>query len=180
MDREGNRASRGRGGHEAAFPPPYPRLGRDQACRSAQLRFPSLPASCATMHADLAATIARRSGGCRKGRFHLLGAEWPAPGAMAPPPAYLACRSRRRRGVSADAMPIASTYRSVTASTRARSSVSGSSKRLQFLVPLALRKARWPASGGFELSSALIRSWMDGNPPFRGPNWSSGIELAFE
>ena len=30
----------------------------------------------------------------------------------------------------------------------------------------------------FELVVALVRSWMDGNPPFRGLNWSSGIELA--
>ena len=28
------------------------------------------------------------------------------------------------------------------------------------------------------LAVGVIRSWMEGNRPFRGPNWSSGIELA--
>ena len=50
--------------------------------------------------------------------------------------------------------------------------------RLQFLVPLAAYAALIGGPSGFELVVALVRSWMDGNPPFRGLNWSSGIELA--
>lgn len=50
--------------------------------------------------------------------------------------------------------------------------------RLQFLHPvaaLAIRE-RDPEAGAFCLR--VLRSWMDGNPPFRGVNWYSGIELA--
>ena len=50
--------------------------------------------------------------------------------------------------------------------------------RLQFLVPLAAYAALIGGREEFELVIALVRSWMDGNHPFRGLNWSSGIELA--
>jgi hypothetical protein len=42
--------------------------------------------------------------------------------------------------------------------------------RLQFLP--------WLAAEDGEGAMALLASWMDQNPPFRGVNWNSGIELA--
>ena len=50
--------------------------------------------------------------------------------------------------------------------------------RLQFLVPLAAHAALSGDRGEFKLVAGVIRSWMEGNPPFRGPNWGSGVELA--
>ncbi|GGH18477.1 hypothetical protein GCM10007036_20710 [Alsobacter metallidurans] len=50
--------------------------------------------------------------------------------------------------------------------------------RLQALHPvaaLAIQK-RDPEAAAFCLG--VLRSWMDGNPPFQGVNWYSGIELA--
>nr|WP_246583787.1 alginate lyase family protein [Bradyrhizobium iriomotense] len=49
--------------------------------------------------------------------------------------------------------------------------------RLQFLVPLAADTVLENRSLSM-LLTGLIRSWMAGNPPFRGPTWTSGIELA--
>ena len=50
--------------------------------------------------------------------------------------------------------------------------------RLQFLVPLAAYAALLATGRSLSLVVGLVRSWMEGNPPFRGLNWSSGIELA--
>jgi hypothetical protein len=50
--------------------------------------------------------------------------------------------------------------------------------RLQIL-PVAA--ALWRATGDLDARNfalELIASWLDSNPPFRGVNWSSGIELA--
>jgi Heparinase II/III-like protein/Heparinase II/III N-terminus len=50
--------------------------------------------------------------------------------------------------------------------------------RLQFLQPAALVAGKHgdEALAGFVIEA--LRQWMDANPPFRGVNWSSGIELA--
>ena len=50
--------------------------------------------------------------------------------------------------------------------------------RLQFLVPLAACATLFGAKEDYDLVEGVIRSWMDGNHPFRGLNWGSGIELA--
>ena len=51
--------------------------------------------------------------------------------------------------------------------------------RLQFLVPLAsFAVAFWSTGADLNLVGNLVRSWMEANPPFRGLNWASGIELA--
>ena len=49
--------------------------------------------------------------------------------------------------------------------------------RLQFLVPLAAYAVLSSDRGDFNLIAGVVQSWMEGNPPFRGPNWCSGIEL---
>ncbi|MCC2098004.1 MAG: alginate lyase family protein [Hyphomicrobiales bacterium] len=51
--------------------------------------------------------------------------------------------------------------------------------RLQMLQPLALAVAREGAGGpAWGQAMAWIGSWMAANPPYRGVNWSSGIEIA--
>ena len=52
--------------------------------------------------------------------------------------------------------------------------------RLQILHPLAAIIAgnTADAAAARELGLAIIRSWMQSNPPYRGVNWTSGIELA--
>ena len=50
--------------------------------------------------------------------------------------------------------------------------------RLQFLVPLAAHAGLSGEREDFDLVVGLVRSWIEGNPPFRGLTWGSGIELA--
>jgi hypothetical protein len=49
--------------------------------------------------------------------------------------------------------------------------------RLQFLVPLAIHVRRQDDPFCRDLVFEIVDSWMRGNPPYRGLNWSSGIEL---
>ena len=50
--------------------------------------------------------------------------------------------------------------------------------RLQWLPPLALAAALWNDARALTAVETAIASWSDANPPFRGINWTSGIELA--
>jgi hypothetical protein len=50
--------------------------------------------------------------------------------------------------------------------------------RLQFLPPIAALAARYRDTGLEDRFWVILRSWISTNPPFRGPNWNSGIELA--
>jgi hypothetical protein len=50
--------------------------------------------------------------------------------------------------------------------------------RLQFLVPLAMHARLTGDSRISKLILGIISSWMQGNPPYRGVNWVSGVELA--
>ena len=49
--------------------------------------------------------------------------------------------------------------------------------RLQLLHPVAVLTRATKSSGDIHWMMNLISSWMQANPPFRGVNWSSGIEL---
>ncbi len=50
--------------------------------------------------------------------------------------------------------------------------------RLQFLHPVAAEIARTGNAALARWSFRLLESWANANPPFRGVNWTSGIELA--
>ncbi|MCB1498901.1 MAG: alginate lyase family protein [Bauldia sp.] len=51
--------------------------------------------------------------------------------------------------------------------------------RLQFLQPIAVHAARsGDGASAARYVMSVVRSWMSANPPFRGVNWNSGIELA--
>ena len=49
--------------------------------------------------------------------------------------------------------------------------------RLQFLPALAFEAARTGDAARARRVVAILRSWMEANPPLRGSNWNSGIEL---
>src|SRR5262249_51349114 len=50
--------------------------------------------------------------------------------------------------------------------------------RLQILHPLAAALVATPDPELRETALAIIGSWATANPPYRGVNWTSGIELA--
>lgn len=50
--------------------------------------------------------------------------------------------------------------------------------RLQFLVPLAADMLLTDSAEALAAIEAAIASWHAANPPFRGPGWASGIEVA--
>jgi uncharacterized heparinase superfamily protein len=50
--------------------------------------------------------------------------------------------------------------------------------RLQMLMPLAVSVAGTQDANLRELVLAIVASWASANPPYRGVNWKSGIELA--
>lgn len=50
--------------------------------------------------------------------------------------------------------------------------------RLQFLQPAAALAAQTGDAGLAKFCLGEIEDWIDANPPFRGINWASGIELA--
>ena len=125
----------------------------------------------------LATAVAREAEDVRKGRFQLLGARWPKPGSMPPPPAFWhvdpddgAIFPQR------DAYCFDVSFRHGVKTPEIKRIWELS--RLQFLVPLAACAALVGGRKEFELVVGFIRSWMEGNHPFRGLNWGSGIELA--
>ena len=139
--------------------------------------FPGIDGSLRNCQPALAATIAREAEDVRQGEFHLLGAEWPAPAAMPPPSAYWHVDPDDGEVFpQRDAYCFDVSFRHGV-NTREIKRIWELS-RLQFLVPLAAYAALIGGREEFELVIALVRSWMDGNHPFRGLNWSSGIELA--
>jgi hypothetical protein len=126
---------------------------------------------------DLAALVARESQSIRAGEFRLLGAHWPKPGVMPPPSGFWHVDPD-----DGEPFPQRDIYcfdisfrHGVNTREIKRIWELG---RLQFLVPLAAHAALSNNQEDAELVVALLRSWMEGNPPFRGLNWSSSIELA--
>jgi uncharacterized heparinase superfamily protein len=126
---------------------------------------------------SLARTMGREADAVRQGRFELLGATWPVPATLPPPPAYWHVDPDDGEVFpQRDAYCFDVSFRHGV-NTREVKRVWELS-RLQFLAPLAAYGALTGSRDKFELVMAVIRSWMDGNHPFRGVNWSSGIELA--
>ena len=125
----------------------------------------------------LATAVAREAEDVRKGRFQLLGARWPKLGAMPPPAAFWHIDPDDGEVFpQRDAYCFDVSFRHGV-KTREIKRIWELS-RLQFLVPLAAYAALVGGRKEFELVVGFIRSWMEGNHPFRGLNWSSGIELA--
>jgi Heparinase II/III-like protein/Heparinase II/III N-terminus len=125
---------------------------------------------------DLSALITREADNIRAGNFCLLGARWPKPPLIPPDPGFW--RIDPENGESFpqwDAYTFDISFRHGI-NTREIKRV-WELNRLQFLVPLAA-DAVLKNHNESVLLAGMIRSWMAGNPPFRGPSWIAGIELA--
>lgn len=126
---------------------------------------------------DTSALIAREADYVRAGNFHLLGARWPEPPVMPADPGFW-------RIDPDDGQPFPQ-WDAFTFDISFRHGIGTREikriwelNRLQFLVPLAADAVLRNDQQSTLLAIDLIRSWMAGNPPFRGPAWNSGIELA--
>lgn len=139
--------------------------------------LPGVAARIRTSQPDLAALIARNAKDVREGCFHLLGARWPEPAVMPPPPDFWHVDPE-----DGELFPQRETYCFDISfrhglDTREIKRI-WELNRLQFVVPLAANAAIMGDRQSVDLAVGLIGSWMKGNPPFRGLNWNSGIELA--
>ena len=125
---------------------------------------------------ELVLTLAREATEICAGRFHFLGASWPEPN-MPPAPRFWHVDPE-----DGEVVPRWNAYcfnhsfgRGVT--TREIKRI-WELNRLRFLVPLAANAVLSKDERDAKLIIQVIQSWMEGNPPFVGPNWGSGIELA--
>jgi Heparinase II/III N-terminus len=117
------------------------------------------------------------------GRFRFLGQDWPCLAADADEPLQFPPTFWFHDPITGKAWPDAAAS-SFDVDVRATGADIGDVKyvwepnRLQMLHPLAAVIAATPASGPLRVATAIISSWMIANPPYRGVNWKSGIELA--
>jgi hypothetical protein len=109
------------------------------------------------------------------GKFELLGVSWGHTSEMPPAPAFWHLDEEGISWSSPDEYCFDVSYRA-----RAGREVKyvWEINRLQFLVPLAVHARLTGDSQISKLVLAIIFSWMQGNPPYRGVNWISGVELA--
>jgi Heparinase II/III-like protein/Heparinase II/III N-terminus len=125
---------------------------------------------------DLSALITREADNVRAGSFCLLGARWPKPPLIPPDPRFWRIDPEDGEPFPQwDAYTFDISFRHGI-NTREMKRV-WELNRLQFLVPLAA-DAVLKNHNESVLLPGMITSWMAGNPPFRGPSWISGIELA--
>jgi len=113
----------------------------------------------------------------RAGRFHLLGATWPKPTAMPFPPRFWnidPVDGKLFAQHSAYCFDISFRHSVNTQEIKRIWELN----RLQFIVPLAADAAITNDQRSIDFVIGLIRSWMEGNPPFRGLSWVFGIELS--
>ena len=126
---------------------------------------------------DLGAIIAREAQDIGAGRFHLLGATWPKPTVMAPPPAFWHIDPETGEPVDQrEAYCFDVSFRHGVGTGEIKRI--WELNRLQFMVPLAAHAAMTGDRQFVDLVLEILKSWMEGNSPLRGLNWSSGIELA--
>jgi hypothetical protein len=125
---------------------------------------------------DLSALISCEADNVRAGSFCLLGARWPKPSSIPPDPWFWRIDPEDGEPFPQwDAYAFDISFRHGM-NTRDMKPV-WELNRLQFLVPLAA-DAVLKKHDESVLLTGMIRSWMAGNPPFRGPNWIFGIEAA--
>jgi hypothetical protein len=124
----------------------------------------------------LAAAIACAAEDVRSGCFNLLGACWPRPESMPPPSAYWHLDPAGGYWPDQNAYCFDISFRHGVGVREVKRI--WEINRLQFLVPLAVDSILRNDLASRSLISALVFSWMDGNPPYRGLNWASPIELS--
>ena len=125
---------------------------------------------------DLSALVACEADNVRAGSFSLLGARWPKPPLMPPDPQFWRIDPDNGEPFPQwDAYTFDISFRHGV-NTREMKRV-WELNRLQFLVPLAA-DATLKNHDESVLLTGVIELWMAGNPPFFGPSWISGIEVA--
>ncbi|WP_284267092.1 alginate lyase family protein [Bradyrhizobium iriomotense] len=125
---------------------------------------------------DLSALISCEADKVRAGRFCLLGARWPKPSSIPPDPSFWRIDPEDGGPLPQwDAYAFDISFRHGMNTRDMKPIVE--LNRLQFLVPLAA-DALVEKHDEFVLLAGMIRSWMAGNPPFRGPSWIYGIDAA--
>jgi uncharacterized heparinase superfamily protein len=117
------------------------------------------------------------------GRFGFLGQDWPRLAADVVEPPRFPPTFWFHDPITGKAWPNAATS-SFDVDVRATGADIGDVKyvwepnRLQMLHPLAAIIAATPAPEPRQVALAIVSSWVMANPPYRGVNWKSGIELA--
>lgn len=138
--------------------------------------FPGLRARLAAVplgdEAHPAAEALRR---VREGRPRLLGRDWPS-SPLADPELWFHDPVTGRRWPGREASAFGIDVRS-TGSRIGDVKYVWELNRLQVLHPLAASAARGGTADA-RLGLALLQAWAEANPPYRGVNWVSGIELA--
>jgi hypothetical protein len=138
--------------------------------------IPALRSRISASSPELSALIGCEASMLRAGSFCLLGARWPKPLSIPPDPRFWRIDPDDGEPFPQwDAYAFDISFRHGI-DTREIKRV-WELNRLQFLVSLAADAVLKNQSES-ALLAGMIKSWMAGNPPFRGPSWNSGIELA--
>ena len=138
--------------------------------------IPSLHERLGTLDTGLVEIATHEAEKVRAGRFHLLGASWPLPERVPPPPEFWHLEPVSGKGFSSDCYSFDIPFRHGVDVAEIRRP--WELNRLQFLVPLAIDAVNRADAANRDLVFAYLQSWMEGNPPYRGINWISGIEQA--
>src|SRR5690242_4784714 len=127
------------------------------------------------MPPELKVRVAEQAQSTIDGKFNLLGTSWCHRCEMPPPPAFWHLDEHGKPWASPEQYCFDVSYRA-----RAGREIKyvWELNRLQFLVPLAVHARLSGDRKAGQLVVRIIFSWMQGNPPYRGVNWSSGVELA--
>jgi hypothetical protein len=138
--------------------------------------LPELQSQWNFLSAELKGIVAEEAKKVRAGHFRFLGADWLHPTSMPPDPSFW------QRFPDATLWPGHDAY---CFNILARPKLDHLEvkhiweiNRLQFLVPMAVDARLRDDASGKKLILDLISSWMEGNKPYCGINWVSGIELA--
>jgi hypothetical protein len=135
----------------------------------------NLRRTCNEMPEPLKVRIAEQARKTIAGQFDFLGAPWTHASRMPPAPGFWYLDPQCIPWSSSDKYCFAIPYRSYAG--REVKQV-WELNRLQFLVTLAVHARLTGDRQPSKLILDIIRSWMLGNPPYRGVNWISGVELA--
>jgi len=137
--------------------------------------LPNIRQAWGEMPEGLKARLAKQAQRTIAGKFEMLGVSWRHTSRMPPAPAFWHLDEQGIPWSSPDDYCFDVSYRA----RRGREVKHvWEINRLQFLVPLAVHGRLTDDPEISRLVLDIIFSWMQGNPPYRGVNWNSGVELA--
>jgi uncharacterized heparinase superfamily protein len=123
----------------------------------------------------IAQIVNKEANKIRSGEFHYLGASWPSPGRLPPSAEFWHLDPVSRAVFSKDRYCFDIPFRHGVSVPEIRRP--WELNRLQFLLPLAIDAAHRADIATRDLVYQFVCSWMEGNPPYRGINWVSCIEI---